>query len=82
MLFWLKDNYKAERLKFIFGKYGVDVTGLQEVCINWSKFKASQIIVSILGVKTEKIRSLASHNERETKKHWAVSKRRNCNNTL
>jgi len=67
MSFWLKYNYKAKRLKFIFEKYGVDIAGLQEVYINWSKFKASQIIASILRVKTEKIRLVASHNERETK---------------
>ena len=67
MSFWLKDNYKAERLKFTFGKYRVDIAGLQEVCINWSEFKVSQAIASILRVKTEKIRSVASHNERGIK---------------
>ena len=65
--FWLKDNYKVERLKFIFKKYGVDIAGLQEVCIKWIEFKASQTIASILRVKLEKIRSVVSHNERETK---------------
>ena len=54
MSFWLKDKYKAERLKFIFEKYGVDIAGLQGVCINWSEFKASQKIASIVRVKTEK----------------------------
>ena len=34
MSYWLKDNYKAERLKLIFEKHGVDIAGLQEVCIN------------------------------------------------
>ena len=38
----------------------MDITG-QEVCINWSDFKASQTIASILN------QSVASHNERETK---------------
>jgi hypothetical protein len=67
MSFWQRDNYKADRLKFILEKYGVDAVGLQEVCINWSEFKASQTVASILRVKAEKIRSVASHNERETK---------------
>ena len=67
MPFWIKDNYKVERLKFIFEKYGVDIAGLEEVCINWSGFKASQTIASILRVKTEQTQSVASHNERETK---------------
>ena len=32
--FWLKNNYKVEWLKFILEKYRIDITGLQEVCIN------------------------------------------------
>ena len=32
--FCQKENYKAERLKFILEKYGVDTMGLQEVYIN------------------------------------------------
>ena len=36
MSFWMKDNNKAEWLKFIFEKYVVNIVGLQEVCINWS----------------------------------------------
>ena len=48
MSFWQRDNYKADRLKFIFEKYGVDTAGLQEVYINWSGLKASQTIASIL----------------------------------
>ena len=67
MSFWLRDNYKADRLKFIFEKYGIDAAGLQEVCINWSEFKASQTLATILRSKTEKIRSVASHNKKETK---------------
>ena len=45
----------------------MDIVGLQELCINWSKLKVSQTIASILRVKTGKIRSVSSHNERETK---------------
>ena len=55
MSFWQRDNYKADRLKFILEKYGVDAVGLQEVCINWSEFKASQTVASILRVKAESI---------------------------
>ena len=34
MSYWLRDNYKAERLKFLLKKYNIDTAGLQEVCIN------------------------------------------------
>ena len=54
MSFWLKDNYKAKWLEFIFKKYGVDITGLQEVCINWSDFNLSQTLASILRAKVGK----------------------------
>ena len=67
MSFWLKDNYKAERLKFVLEKHGVGIAGLQEACINWSNFNLSQTLASILRAKAEKLRSIASHNERETK---------------
>ena len=64
--FWQKENYRAERLKFIFEKYGVNSVGLQEVCINWSDFKASQTLSSLLRAKAENICSVASHNKQET----------------
>ena len=48
MSFWLKHNYKAERLKYLFEQYGIDTMGLQEVCINWIKFKSSQTLASLL----------------------------------
>ena len=32
---WKKNNFKAERLKYILHKYKIDGMGLQEVCINW-----------------------------------------------
>ena len=54
MSFWLKDNYKAEWLRFIFKKYVVNIAGLQEVCINWGNFKSSQTLASILRAKAEK----------------------------
>ena len=55
MSFWPKDNYKAEWLKFTFEKYGVNIAGLQDVCINWSNFNLSQTLASILRAKAEKI---------------------------
>ena len=66
MSFWSKDNYKAERLKFISKKYVVDIAGLQEVYMNWSDFKSSQTLASNPRFK-EKNRPVASHDERETK---------------
>ena len=60
--FWLSKNYKAERLKFVFKQYGVDSCGLQKVCLNWSAFKSSQTIASLLRSNAEPIRSVASHN--------------------
>ena len=45
---WLWNNYKAERLKYVFQQYGIDSAGLQEVCINWSPFKLSQTTASLL----------------------------------
>ena len=67
MSFWLEGNYKAERPEFIFEKHRVDIAGLQEVCINWSDLRSSQTLASILSIKAKTNRSVASHNERETK---------------
>ncbi len=38
--FWLKDNYKAARLKHIPRQYEVDGMGLQELHVNWSQVKS------------------------------------------
>ena len=65
MSFWLTHNYKAERLKYVFEQYGIDTMGLQEVCINWSKFKSSQTLASLLRHGPERIRSVASFNKTE-----------------
>ena len=48
MLFWLQDNYKVERLKFLLKKYNIDTAVFQEVYINWSALKPSQITSSLL----------------------------------
>ena len=41
LLFWLQRNHKAELLKLLLKRYNVECLGLQEICINWSKFKVS-----------------------------------------
>ena len=64
--FCQKENYKAERLRFIFEKYRVDTIGLYWVCINWSDLKASQMLASLLRGETRNIHSVVSHNKLET----------------
>ena len=59
-------NPKAERLKHIISKYGIDVLGMQETCVNWSKYKSSLTIASLLRARTEPIRSTHSFNKLET----------------
>ena len=66
MSYWLRDNYKAERLKFLLKKYNIDTAGLQEVCINWAALKPSQTMASLLRHEAS-LRSVHSHNKRATK---------------
>ena len=66
MSFWLRDNYKAERLKFLLKKYSIDTAGLREVCINWVALKLSQTMASLLRYE-ESLRSVHSHNTRAVK---------------
>ena len=66
MSYWLRDNYKAERLKFLLKKYNIDTAGLQEVCINWAALKPSQTMASLLRHE-ENLRSVHSHNKRAEK---------------
>ena len=75
MSFWLRGNYKAERLKHVLQQYGVDSAGIQEVCINWSAFKSSQTMASLLRYGAQPIRSVASHNKREDSKSVGRSQR-------
>ena len=63
--YWHKNNYKANRLKHVFQQYGVDSCGLQEVCLNWSAFKPSQTLTSLLRNGAEQIRSVAAHYKPE-----------------
>ena len=64
---WNHNNHKADRLRFLMTKLGLDVVGLQEVCVNWSALKPSHNIGTILRNGDEPIRSVASHNKLETK---------------
>ena len=66
MSFWLRNNYRAEILKYVFRQYGIDLAGFH-VCINWSAFKPSQTLASLLCGGAEPIRSVASHSKRETR---------------
>ena len=48
MPYWLRDNYEAERLKFLLKQYNIGPAGFQEVCINWAALKPSQTMASLL----------------------------------
>ena len=63
--YWHTNNYKANRLKHVFQQYGVDSCGLQEVCLNWSAFKPSQTLATLLRNGAEQIRSVAAHYKPE-----------------
>ena len=60
--FWLHKNYKAEKLRFMLKAHRVDVMGLQEACINWSAFKCSKTLASLLRQGVDNIRSVHSNN--------------------
>ena len=65
MSYWMNNNHKADRLKYVYDQYGINAAGLQEVCINWSALPTSKTIAQILRSKVEDIRPVASHNKRE-----------------
>ena len=46
--FWQHNNYKVDWLKFLLKQYNIDSIGLQEGCINWSAFKSSETLSSLL----------------------------------
>ena len=64
--FWLSNNPKAKLLKYMLTKYQVDALGLQETCINWSQFKNSQTLASLLRDGAIHIKSVHSYNIHET----------------
>ena len=37
LAYWSRYSNKADRLRYIFDKYGIDLAGLQEVCVNWAQ---------------------------------------------
>ena len=47
LAYWLHNNHKADRLKFIKTKLDINVVSLQEVCVKWAAFKASHNIGSL-----------------------------------
>ena len=67
LAYWSRYSNKAERLKHIFAKYGIDSAGLQEVCINWAQVPASKTLAQMLRNAAEHTRSVASYNKREGK---------------
>ena len=77
---WKKNNFKAERLKYILHKYKIDGMGLQEVCINWSNFPNSFTVASLLRSNVENCRSVDSHNKLEPNK--SGNKQRGGTSTL
>ena len=48
MSYWLNNNHKSERLKYLYDQCGIDSAGLQEMCINWSALPTSKTIAQIL----------------------------------
>lgn len=67
MNMWSNNNYKADRLKHVVHHYQVDSVGLQEVCVNWSKYKSSHTLASLLRHGHQPLRSVASYNKLEGK---------------
>lgn len=63
---WKHNNIKAARLKHILKDYGVDVLGIQETNTNFAALKASHTLASVLRHGADEIRSVHSHNTRET----------------
>ena len=54
-------------MRHIFEKYGIDLAGLQEVCVNWAQLPASKTLAQILRNAAKHTRSVASYNKREGK---------------
>ena len=67
LAYWSRYSNKADRLRDIFAKYGIDSAGLQEVCVNWAQLPASKTLAQILRNAAKNIRSVASYNKREGK---------------
>ena len=48
LAYWSKECNKADRLRYVFQKYGVNSAGLQEVCMNLAKVQQSKSLVNSL----------------------------------
>ena len=59
-------NPKADRLRQLIPKYKIDVLGMQETCVNWSEFKPSNTVASLLRSRDVPIRSTHSYNKHES----------------
>ena len=66
MRMWRRKNHKADRLKSILDKYQLDAVGLQEVCINWARYKSSDTLAALLRSCHEPLRNVRSYNEHES----------------
>ena len=82
MSYWLNNNHKAERLKYVYGQYGIGAASLQEVCTNWAALPTSKTIAQILRIKAKDIRSVASHNKREGKEENIGKSQRGGTSTI
>jgi len=65
----VRNNNMAKQLQYVFDQYRIDIMGLQEVCINWSKFKSSQTLALLLRHGSEAIRSAVSSDKNEELKN-------------
>ena len=63
---WRRKNHKADRLKSILDKYQLDAVGLQEVCINWARYKSSDTLAVLLRSCYEPLKNVRSYNEHES----------------
>ena len=66
MSMWRRKNHKADRLKSILDKYQLDAVNLQEVCINWARYKSSDTLAALLRSCHEPLRNVRSYNKHES----------------
>ena len=43
-----RGNSKADRLRQLISQYQLDAVGIQEVCVNWGEYKASNTLAAVL----------------------------------
>ena len=59
-------NSKADRLQQLISQYQLDAVGIQDVCVNWGKYKTSNRLAALLRRGYDPIRSVQSHNTLES----------------